>query len=85
MCALTVRAQLRLQSRLEQVLHAQFAAGRCTAELDWRMYVNTPYLVLTNNAQLAKMAAKTASEVLGVEHFSTIGTYNLSEVLTFAL
>ncbi len=67
MRALTVQAQHRLQSRLGQVLHAQFASCRCTAELDWRMSMNPPYLVLINDAQLAKLGAKTASEVLGVD------------------
>jgi metal-dependent amidase/aminoacylase/carboxypeptidase family protein len=58
MRALTVQAQLRLQSRLEQVLHAQFASCRCTAELDWHMYVNALYLVPINNAQLGKWRPK---------------------------
>lgn len=68
MHALAVKALHRLQSRLEQVLHAQFAACRCTAELDWRMYMNSPCLDLINDAQVAKTAAKTASEVLGVDN-----------------
>jgi len=54
MRALTVRAQLRLQSRLEQVLHAQFASCRCTSELDWRIHSDPPYLIFIHVAQLAK-------------------------------
>jgi len=36
----TVGTMHRLQSRLKQVLHAQSASCRCTAELAWRSYIN---------------------------------------------
>ncbi len=79
MRALNVDIQEQLQLRLEQVLIAQSSSCGCSAELDWRLTTNPPYPDLINDVDLADMAAKTASEVLGDDKVTKLQPYIAAE------